>query len=106
MAVDQADVIDIVTRAPDGSCILSISDHLEWDITSDHLLILQAKMNRYLAFIESGELLEKLPEYLGAKTIIRLYCKYEPDIQGRQFLDLARYAIEGAGFGFDYRVGL
>ena len=104
MAVDQRDVVDFVSRAPNGDCVLAISDHLEWSHKSDHLIVLQEKMNRYLAFIESGELYEKFPHVQGSHVVIKVYCMHEPNEQGIQFFDLARRSIEGAGFGFEYKM--
>jgi hypothetical protein len=101
MSVDQTDVVDFVSQAKNGDCILSISDHLEWDDGS-HLLVLQEKLNRYLAFIESGELIERFPKYKGVPVTIRIYLKYWPNAMGDKFLQMARNAIEGAGFRFEY----
>ena len=40
----------------DENVVLTITDHLEWDIENEHLLILQDKINAYLGAIEDGEL--------------------------------------------------
>lgn len=45
MAVDDKNVIDIVSMNPEGKAVLTISDHLEWDTENNHLLILQDKIN-------------------------------------------------------------
>ena len=104
MAVDQMSVVDFVSRAKNGDCELAISDHLEWGGDGCHLLVLQEKMNRYLAFVESGELYEKFPETRGEHVVIKIYFMHTPDEQGLRFLDLARGSIEGAGFGFEYKM--
>ena len=104
MSVDQNDVVDVVSQAADGKCVLTISDHLKWDGDRSHLLVLQEKLNRYLAFIESGELIEKLPRYNGVPVTIFICFKYPPDSTGERFLELARGAVEGAGFQFEYKV--
>lgn len=52
MTIEQPNVVDIVARdGPEGTTRLIISDHLPWE--SDHLVTLQAKINTYLAFLES-----------------------------------------------------
>jgi hypothetical protein len=63
MSVEQRKIIDFVGVDEEANeVILTISDHLEWDNPkSDHLLLLQDKINDYLAFIESGELLRISP---------------------------------------------
>ncbi len=62
MSVDQTQVIDVVSKDPKGTIVLSISDHLDWDNTKQHLLILQEKINTYLNFVDSGEICEKYPD--------------------------------------------
>ena len=58
MSVEQPDVVDIIsTDKQTGHVVLTISDHLDWSSSKQHQMILQAKFNRYLAFVESGELL-------------------------------------------------
>jgi len=39
-------------------------------------LLLQEKLNRYLALIESGELFEKFPDAKGQKLILNIMGKY------------------------------
>jgi hypothetical protein len=53
MAVDDKNVIDLVSISPEGKVVLTISDHLEWNTENDHLLILQDKINLYLGVLES-----------------------------------------------------
>ena len=62
MSVEQDGVIDIIsTHRLTGEVTLTISDHLDWSDSIGHQEILQRKLNRYLAFIESGEILEQYP---------------------------------------------
>jgi len=58
MSIEQADKIDFVNiEDKTGDVLLSISDHLSWDEgEGEHLLMLQAKLNTYLAFIEGGQM--------------------------------------------------
>jgi len=105
LPVDKPDVIDIIgTQEGQGEVVLTISDHLEWDKANEHLLQLQEKINRYLAFIESGELLEKYPAAAGRKVRIQVFCKYAPSLDGERLLERAREIVEGAGFLFSWRV--
>ncbi len=100
MAVDQVNMVDIVSLDLQGRCVLTISDHLVWG-DGNHLLVLQAKLNRYLAFIESGELIENFPDYAGSPVVIKIALKYKPDSDGIRFLALAGEVIESAGFHFE-----
>src|SRR2546421_632934 len=105
MAVDNADVIDAIgIERTSGVVALTISDHLEWNDADSHLRALQEKINSYLAFVESGELLEKYPQATGRPVRIDVVCKYAPSEDAKQFFDRARQLIEQAGWSFSWRV--
>ncbi|MGO8134287.1 DUF6572 domain-containing protein, partial [Rhizobium ruizarguesonis] len=57
MALDETNVIDAIgVDKATGELVLTITDHLEWKGSdSEHLLLLQEKLNTYLGFVESGE---------------------------------------------------
>ena len=104
MAVDNPDVIDIVSVDPKGNTILTIVDHLEWDDKNEHLLILQEKINKYLSVIESGELLEVYPKAKGRQVVIRVVASYDPNANGLRFLEQAKKIIKDAGFDFEFKM--
>lgn len=104
MSIENTQVIDIISSAPDGSSTtLTATDHLEWG-GREHLMAIQEKLNAYLAFIESGEIFDSYPIAKGTELRIEVVCKYEPDEEGRKFLALCGDAILNAGFSFGYRV--
>jgi hypothetical protein len=102
MAVDDSGVVDIISIDPSGNVVLTISDHLDWAESVSHQLTLQEKFNRYLAFVESGEILDQYPNAKGRSVIFRLVTKHNPDPDGAQFLERAKKVIESAGFGFQH----
>ena len=105
MAVDNSKVVDFVgVDKTSGEVVLTVSDHLEWTDSVSHQTILQAKLNSYLAFVESGELLQEYSDAKGRLVAFNIIFKFEPDAQGRRFLDRAKVAIEGAGFTLTYEV--
>ena len=61
--VDRPAIISTDTQT--GHVVLTISDHLDWSASTWHQRILQAKLNKYLAFVESGELLERYETAAG-----------------------------------------
>lgn len=67
-------------------------------------MILQAKLNRYLAFVESGELLQRHENAAGRPVAIKVVFKFRPDKEGGDFLSRARAVIESAGFSFRHEV--
>ena len=102
MAVTDNRVIDIVSIDKEGNTVLTISDHLDWSNTHDHLVLLQDKMNGYLAFIESGEIYDSYPSARNRPIRIKVVFQHEPDSEGYGFLSRAKSIVEGAGFVFGF----
>jgi hypothetical protein len=99
LSVEKFNVVDIVIVDPKTDrVVLTISDHLEWGDTVGHQTILQGKFNAYLAFVESGEILQAYPDAKERRVTFRVVFKYCPDPEGEQFLLRARKVIEEAGF--------
>ena len=66
MSVEDAGVVDILSvdrRA--GEVVLTVTDHLDWSESVTHQAFLQAKLDRYLAFVEGREILQTYPEEIG-----------------------------------------
>ena len=104
MSVDQTDTIDFATiDKASGDLWLTISDHLPWDENEgNHLVLLQNKLNAYLRFIESGEVLKKVPAAEGRGIVINLVGKFPLSQKADSFFGKARAAIEGAGFRLQF----
>lgn len=105
VSVQDESVVDIISvRKPDSSVVLTISDHLDWSDTIQHQTILQTKLNHYLAFVESGELLERYPAAKGLVVRIEIVFKFRPDKEALEFLRKAKKVIESAGFSLETSV--
>ncbi|WP_444890693.1 DUF6572 domain-containing protein [Microbulbifer sp. DLAB2-AA] len=102
MSIEDQSVIDVIGAASDGTVDLTISNHLEWSENS--LFLLQEKINKYLAFIESGEIYSAYPNAKGKNLKITVVCKYEPSSEALQFLEQCTKIINEAGFGFRHEV--
>ena len=99
MSVEQTDVVDILgIDRETGHVVLTISDHLDWSDSVGHQIILQKKLNRYLAFVESGEILEQYPNAKNRPVAFRVVFQVPPDDSGQAFIARARAVIESAGF--------
>jgi hypothetical protein len=81
-----------------------VSDHLEWWDNLKHQEILQAKLNAYLRFVESGEILESYPRAKDRRIAIRVVLKFAPDQEALEFLARVRQVIEGAGIPFRHEL--
>jgi len=105
MSVDQTKVVDFIgVDKETGEVILTISDHMEWGQNRDHISILQGKLDTYLAFVESGELLERYPDAKNRRLRFDVVCKFRPDALGLEFLAKAKQAIEQTGIGLKFEV--
>jgi len=107
MSITETKVVDIIA-VPEWepeNVILVITDHLEWGDKKqqgEHLLLLQEKINSYIAFIENGELLESYPPAKGKNPKIRINGLYELPEQGEIFIDRVTEVLKGAGIGFEF----
>lgn len=105
MSVEELDVVDVVSIDKEtGHVVLTISDHLDWSDTVGHQTILQAKFNKYLAFVESGEILESYPDAKDRPVAFKVVFKHRPDQKGWEFLSRAKEVIESAGFSLRHEV--
>jgi hypothetical protein len=91
MSVDDLTTIDCMGIPIDAphEVNLGISDHLDWDVSFDeHLYMLQAKINAYLGFIESGEIYQSFPPATQTtKKVIEVFFKNEPPSHANPFLN-------------------
>jgi hypothetical protein len=100
MSVERVDVVDFVSINSRGDVVLTISDHLSWDGGSWHLQILQEKVNAYISYIESGQLLESYPDGRGRRPVIALKAMYEPNKSGFELIAEIKRVLDGAMIGF------
>jgi|SRR5678809_586292 hypothetical protein len=98
MSVEDSKIVDAISADPKGNIVLTISDHLEWDENSEHLLVLQNKINDYLSFIESGQIYSDYTHAKGKNFIINIYAKFLPNETAERFLRCTRETIQAAGY--------
>ncbi|MED1267418.1 hypothetical protein P4U03_12425 [Bacillus mycoides] len=108
MALHDIDQVDLISLDNNNKDIvyLTIFDALNWKEEHEHALLLQDKINNYLAFIESGEVYETTPETVGKnKFVIQVYALHELNAYGKEFYALLRDQLHAAGYGlqFNYR---
>jgi len=105
MSVDQTNVVDAIgLDNQSGELVLTISDHLVWgDAKSEHFFLLQEKLNKYLSFVEGGEILKAYPDAAGRKVVIDVVCKYQVNDVASIFFSKAKAIIDTAGMELRYR---
>lgn len=106
MSILDKNVVDIIgINAEEGIVDLIMTDHLEWNNeVNEHLYFLQEKINCYLMFIESGQLVENSPKAKGCKPVIVVKMMYEPSAAAIDFIAKAQEVVRRAGFDLRYEV--
>ena len=105
MSVTQIDKIDFISlREGTNSVVLTISDHLDWTDTDEHLQVLQDKINTYLNFCESGEIFESYPKAKDKDIVIEIKGKYPLNCEGNEFYEHAKSVIREAGFELVFKL--
>ena len=97
MSVEDLDKVDLVSLGPDGRWFLTVSDPLDWRESKNHQYKLQKKLNAYLRFIESGQMVASYPESRGQELVIDVRFMHMPDEDGWKFLERVRDVVERAG---------
>lgn len=103
MSVEQTDKIDFISTSPEGEVVLTISDHLSWD-EDGHLSLLQGKINVYLEFIESEQLLEEYPAANERPVVISVYLQFDPPEEAAVFFNHVRNALAERSIEFCWKV--
>jgi hypothetical protein len=104
LGVENTNVVDAIgLDNVTDEAVLTLIDANEWD-GAEHLIALQDKLNCYLRFIESGELLDAYPNARGREVRIDVIFRSHPDPAGVAFLEKAEAAIRGASLAFSWRV--
>ena len=99
MTVEQTDMIDLIgVDQETGEVVLTITDPMPWeDQVEDHLFLLQEKINTYLGFIESGDILEEFPEAAGRDPVITIVGKFSLPEQAVAFVRQAESIVRDRG---------
>lgn len=106
MSVDQTNVIDAIgVDNMTGDLVLTITDHIEWtECDNEHLMLLQEKLNTYLSFVESGEILKTYPNAKDRVVLIDVVCKYPLSEQAKCFFNQVTAFITDTGMKLHYRL--
>jgi hypothetical protein len=106
MSIENTNVID-VSGIKNSSIVLTISDHFGWEsYIKEHLEMLQAKINSYLAFIESGQVWEEYPTYkaYSGSIVILVIGKYKLCNEAKEFYSTVSSIVAEAGFQLEFEL--
>jgi hypothetical protein len=105
MSLDKADVIDAIGTEKDGSAVaLTIFDSWDWSDEQQHLFALQAKLNAYFDFVQSGQIYRVRPEALRKNIRIDLLTPYPLPKRALRFLSIARNAAAQLNVQITHRI--
>ena len=105
MTVEDQQTIDIAGIDRDsGAVVLTVSDHLDWQKPEEHLLVLQEKINGYLRYVESGEILRNYPDATNRKIEIEVVGKFSLPRSVDHFVRHATEIVRGAGIDLKFSV--
>ena len=77
MSLDNLEAVDAVgTEKDSGTVVLTIFDAWDWDDQTRHLMALQAKLNAYFGFVESGQIYEAYPAAAGKALRLDVISRY------------------------------
>jgi len=111
MTVAQPQLVDWFGIEKDTGFVgLTVIDDLDWEDERSHVLLLQDKLNTYLAFIESGDVFTRLKSEFGVdvkpgtKINVSILAKFDPPSKGVQFLKHAAHILVSRGVSLSHRV--
>jgi hypothetical protein len=111
MALEQANVVDIVgIESASGDLVLTLTDAWGWSESEEgeHLVLLQDKLNHYIAAIESREIFESFSQQIGRtlsveqRTRVEVRLLHPASAKGRQFFREVKTTL--LGIGVDFRI--
>jgi hypothetical protein len=103
MALNKTDSVDFVGIERNSEfAVLTIADELDWQDECKHLLALQAKLNAYFRFVESGQIWESYPEASGRQLVIDVIARFPIPQKGIDLLTRASDACAALGLKIRY----
>ena len=93
MPLNDPEKIDFIGVSPAGDCVLTIADDTDWGDEATHIAQLQAKLNTYMAFIESGEIDRAYADATDRPRRVVLALRHAPPAKAVEFLTAAKQRL-------------
>ena len=101
MSVEDTETLDAIgLEEATGTVTLTIADHLTWDDTAGHLELLARKLEAYVQFVESGQLVALEPRAVGRKVLVQVYAHHPLPQTGAEFFAEAEATLSLNSIGF------
>lgn len=95
MSILETDKIDAMGISRDEKgLMLMLADHLDWTDETEHLTLLQDKINAYLGFIESNQYSDTYPDIVFEYYIIDIKFKYEVPDNCLKFIEVVNTQLK------------
>ena len=94
-------VVDLIRPDGKGGVELLMLEARPWGSDPDQLSQLEAKLNAYLGYVQTGALARDYPQYAGASVRFRLECAAPPAGEAARMLGAAREFCAGDGIEFE-----
>ena len=110
MAIDNENIIDgiAIDKNRKALCLL-LNDHFAWNGNNtlsehDHLILLQAKINAYIRYLETKQYEEQYPEEEIVMAIIEIHFKYDITENCEHFLNAVQNQIGQYGIKIESHI--
>lgn len=105
MAIENAMVVDETHINEEAKRVfLVIVDELSWDNENEHLKMLEDKVNSYIKFYRSGQVLQLYPESEDYEVVITAVFKEELSEYAKVVASELGKSIENLGLSFVYNI--
>lgn len=101
-ATTQVDALG--THDETGQFDLILVDECDWEDETEHLRLLQAKLNSYVQFVESGQAVRVYPDAVGRAPRIKIHFRYQITASAQRFLSQATGVLMRAGISLAYQI--
>ena len=102
--VEQTEIVDMVgIDEESGNVVLAIFDPLGWECEHERLLLLENKLNAYLRFIDSGELVQKVPNARDRRVLVEVIGRKGQSPKAREFFQKAKGFFGDSGIGLRFK---
>lgn len=105
MSIENASVVDEMGILEDNHTVqLLINDEMDWEDESKHLKCIEAKINGYLDFWRSGQILKKYPHAGDFDVHFKVIFKYKLTEYATRVMGDIEKSFAQIGIGFSYDV--
>jgi hypothetical protein len=103
--LDQPETIDAAgSDRETGEYVLTIVDSWDWADEPSHLAAIQAKLNAYFGFVESGQIAELEPTWQQVGTRIDVLFRVTPTDRALALLQTAEFVARPLGLKISHRI--